>query len=70
MDIIGNDIEYYKMNRHEFIHLYPGKHLVIKGMKVVGVYNTKTEANDEAARLYEPGSFIIERPMLLKTSKY
>jgi hypothetical protein len=70
MDTIAGDIEYYKTNRQEFIHLYPGKHLVIKDMQVVGVYNTKTEANAEAVRLYESGSFIIEHPMLLKTSKY
>lgn len=63
MDIIGEEIAYYKANRKEFIRLYAGKHLVIKGMEIVGIYNSRTEATDTAAMQYDPGTYIIERPL-------
>lgn len=63
MDIIGEEIAYYKANRKDFIKLYEGKYLVIKGLQVVGVYKSRTEAHDTAIAEYGAGTFIIERPM-------
>ncbi len=65
MDLIGEEIRYYKDNREAFIELYDRMHLVIKGMQIIGVYKTKTEAFDETIRNHAPGTFIIERPMNL-----
>lgn len=69
MESIKDDIAYYKENRAAFVEEYPGKHLVIKGQQVVGVYNSNTEAVHEALRLHETGTYIIERPMALKANK-
>ncbi len=63
MDCIKENIDYYKENRLDFITRYRGKHLVIKSRQVIGVYNTNTEAVEDALRLHEYGSYIIERPM-------
>lgn len=66
MDIIAEEIQYYKANRAAFISQHDGKHLVIKGQQVAGIYDTNTEAVQESARLHEPGTYIIEHPLLLK----
>ncbi|MBN9482635.1 MAG: hypothetical protein BGO70_07160 [Bacteroidetes bacterium 43-93] len=69
MDHIEANIAYYKANRSDFITKYQGKHLVIKDKQVAGVYATNSEAVLDAARLYEYGSYIIERPIDLSISK-
>ncbi len=61
-----DEITYYKANKKEFTSLYEGKFLIIKGKEVIGVYNTRTQANDEALKLHAMGSFIIEHPLTLK----
>ena len=66
MGMITKEIEYYKANRKDFIVLYDGQHLVIKGQQVIGVYKSHSEALNEATKLHETGTFIIERPMGLK----
>lgn len=66
MDAIANDIDYYKKHRTEFIDQYAGKYMVIKNMCIIGVYDTLSTANEETLRSHPAGSFIIERPMLLK----
>ena len=63
MDNIENEIRYYKANRMDFINMYDGKHLVIKGMEIIGIYNSHSEAQEETAKLHEKGSYIIEHPM-------
>lgn len=63
MDAIQEEIDYYKSHRLEFIAQYPGKHLVIKGMEVAGVYNTHSQALEEATKLFDAGAFIIEHPV-------
>lgn len=63
MDNLMSEIVYYKANRAEFIQQYAGKHIAIKGMKIIGVFNTNTEAKEEMDKLHEKGTYIIERPM-------
>ena len=69
MDIIGQEIDFYKTNRLNFIDLHGGKHLAIKGMQIIGIYNTKTEAYEETIKLHETGTFIIEHPLQIKPRK-
>ncbi|MBW7913804.1 MAG: hypothetical protein H3C54_08960 [Taibaiella sp.] len=63
MDNIENEINYYKANRLEFIQQYEGKYLAIKGMEVIGVYGSATEAVEETGKLYSRDSYIIEHPL-------
>jgi hypothetical protein len=69
MDIIAKEIDYYKSNRLEFIEQYAGKYLVIKGMSVIGVYNTYSAAFEDTLRNHERDTFIIEHPMAVKIKK-
>lgn len=66
MDIIAEEIDYYKTNRQEFITQYGGKHLVIKGKAIIGIYNSNTEAMADTIISHEAGTFIIEHPVALK----
>lgn len=66
MDMIAEEIDYYKANRKDFIEQYEGKFLVIKGKAVAGIYNSRTEAQEQARRQHEAGTYIIEHPLLLK----
>ncbi len=52
MDDIINEIAFYKMHRSEFIQQYAGKHIAIKGTKVIGIFNTKSEAAEEMEKLH------------------
>lgn len=63
MDTIENEIKYYKANRLEFIQQYEGKYLAIKGMEVIGVYGSATEAVEETGKLHSRDSYIIEHPL-------
>lgn len=61
--MIAEEIGFYKEHRKEFITQYAGKHLVIKGMAVVGIYDSNTAAHEDAGKLHEAGTFIIEHPV-------
>ena len=63
MDNLMNEITFYKTHRAEFIKQYAGKHIAIKGMKVVGVFNTRSNALEEMDKLHGKDTYIIERPM-------
>ena len=69
MDIIGQDIDFYKLNRLDFILQYPGQYLVIKGMQVIGVYKTYSSAYEDTLRNHEKNTFIIEHPLAAKPKK-
>jgi hypothetical protein len=69
MDLIGNDISYYKDNKQHFTDLYAGKYLVIKGMEIVGIYESNSQALEETLKQHERGTFIIEHPLVVKAGK-
>ena len=70
MDAIDQEISYYKKHKEEFMILHEGKHLVIKGMQIIGVYGTKTEAFERTIREHEAGTFIIEHPVNIKLKSF
>jgi len=63
MEGIQGEINYYKSSRKEFLTLYNGMHLVIKGQQVIGVYKSNSEAFNETIKLHAVGTFIIEHPL-------
>ena len=70
MDAIDQEISYYKKHKEEFIILHAGKHLAIKGMKIIGIYKTNTEAYERTIVDHEKGTFIIEHPVDIKVPFY
>jgi len=54
------ELEFFKENQINLVNQYGGKILVIKGKKLMGVYNNTIEAFNEAIKKYKPGSFMIQ----------
>lgn len=58
--MLKQEFQYYLDHQEEFVKKHLNKFLVIRDQKVVGVYDTKPEAYDEATSKYELGSFLIQ----------
>lgn len=70
IDQIGQEISYYKKHKEEFIILHADKHIVIKGMQVIGVYDSNSEAFARTIKDHEKGTFIIEHPVNIKLKSF
>lgn len=55
------EIKYYEEHRPEFLLNYRDRFLLIKGMKLEGVYCTFQEALTEGARKFGFGPFLIKQ---------
>ena len=69
MDSIDDEIRFYKTHRVEFVKQYCGKYLVIKGMSIIGIYCTHSEAQEETLKFHEKGTYIIEHPVDLSAPR-
>ncbi|WPC23141.1 hypothetical protein N4239_09340 [Brachyspira hyodysenteriae] len=52
--------KYYQDHKKEFREKYLGKHLVISGNELKGVYDNDREAFDNAILTMKPGTFMIK----------
>jgi hypothetical protein len=52
--------KYYEEHREQLRDKYLGRHIVIYGEEVIGVYDTVGEAYRETAKTLRPGSFMIK----------
>jgi hypothetical protein len=59
-NMLKKEFQYYLDNQEELVNKYLAKFLVIKNQEIVGVYDTKQEAYDEATSKYELGTFLIQ----------
>ena len=55
------EFKYYRNNHSRLQEKYPNKFIVIKGKKVVGTYNSHSEAYYETVKNEELGTFLIQR---------
>ena len=62
-DLFGveSELDYFISRQEKLLQEYNGKVLVIKANDIVGVYNSELEAYLEAQKLYEPGTFMIQK---------
>lgn len=58
--MLDKDIKFFRTNRLKIAEKFPGKYVVIKGQKLIGVYNSHKEAYEATTQTHEVGSFIIE----------
>lgn len=58
------EIAIFDRNVEGWLRDYAGKYVLIKGERVVGFFETESEALGEAARIYGLGSYLI-RPVSL-----
>ena len=59
--MINQEFQYYLDNQQDLVAKYNGKTLVIKDLKVVGVYNSEAEAYTEASKQFAVGTFLIQK---------
>jgi hypothetical protein len=51
---------FYEENREKLREQHLGKHVVIVGEQILGVYDTAGEAYEETKKTIEPGKFMIK----------
>jgi len=59
--MLEKEFKYYLNHQEELVKKYNGKFLVIKEEKVVGAYDTKEMAYNEASSQFELGTFLIQQ---------
>ena len=58
--MLDTEFKYYSGNRHRLISNYTDKFVVIKGKKVIGIYDSHAEAYSETIKNEELGTFLIK----------
>lgn len=59
--MLEKEFQYYLDNQADFVKKHANKFLVIKNQEVVGVYDTKENAYDDATSKFELGTFLIQQ---------
>lgn len=59
--MLEKEYKYFRENQEKLVNLYEGKIIVIKGVDVIGVYDSDKEAIEETTKEYELGTFLIQR---------
>lgn len=58
---LEKEFAYYKAHQEELVKKYQGKIVVIKGNKVIGVYDSELEAVTKTAETHEMGTFLVQK---------
>ena len=58
--MLEKEFKYYLDNQSHLIDQYSEKYIVIKGEKVVGVYDSDEEAYFDSIQKYKAGTFLIQ----------
>lgn len=58
--MLEKEFKYYLDNQEKLVKEYEGKHLVIVGKEVVGIFNSDEEAFFESEKKYKSGTFLIQ----------
>ena len=59
--MLKDELEYYIAHQEELVDKYHGKVLVIKGLRIIGIYDTPLQAYLDTKKTYEPGTFLIQQ---------
>jgi hypothetical protein len=55
------EFEFYVANQKAFVEQYNGKVIVIKDLKVIGVYADELQAIEATQKTLELGTFLVQR---------
>ena len=58
--MLEKEFKYYLDNQDALVKDYNGKFIVIKGEKVIGVFESEEEAYFETEKEHESGTFLIQ----------
>ena len=59
--MLQDELDFFIANQDELVRKHRGKVLIIRNRDVVGDFDTPLEAYLEAQRLYEPGTYAIQK---------
>ena len=59
MGNLDKEFKFYRENKEKFLSEYKGKFIVIKGEKVIGIYQDKMEAIQKTQEEHELGTFLV-----------
>jgi len=57
---LQNEFDYYLANQDEIVKKHLGKYVVIKGDKVIGVYENELDAIESSQKEHELGTFLVQ----------
>ncbi len=58
--MLENEFKYYIKHQDELVKKYNNKFIVLKDEKIIGVYNSHSEAYNETVKNEELGTFLIQ----------
>ncbi len=58
---LEKEFQYYRDHQTELVEKYNGKFVVIKDLKVIGVYDVELDAIKETAKSHELGTFLVQK---------
>ena len=58
---LQKEFQYYLEHQAEFSEKYLGKFIVIKGQKIIGVFDERLEAYNETSKTHSVGTFLIQQ---------
>jgi hypothetical protein len=61
MILLEKEFNFFIRNQEKLVKKYKGKHIAIKGNKILGEYNSLSEAVKETAKHEKLGTFLIQK---------
>lgn len=58
--LLKDEFDFYLKNQSEFVEKYLGKYIVLKNHKVLGVYDSNSQAYQKTEKSEELGTFLIQ----------
>jgi hypothetical protein len=58
---LKREFDYFRENQEELVDKYKGKVVVIKECRVVGVFDNEIEAVEQASKVHDVGTFLVQR---------
>lgn len=58
--MLEKEFKYYLKHQSDLVKEYSGKFIVLKNEKIIGVYNSHSEAYNETVKKEELGTFLIQ----------
>lgn len=58
---LEREFEFFLKNQKVLVEKYKGKYVVIKNEKILGAYDTLTEAVEKTSRCEELGTFLVQK---------
>jgi hypothetical protein len=58
---LKREFDYYLANQAEFVRQYDGKVIVLKDLKVLGIYADVANAVNETRKSHEMGTFLVQK---------